>query len=58
MVFFLSPIMVRVGYKIDWKGLLVVVWSGVRGAVGLALALVVAQTGHLYESNVGNKVST
>ena len=56
MVLILSPILVNVGYKIDWKGMLVVVWCGVRGTVGLALALVVEQTRELYETNIGSKV--
>ena len=38
------PILSNIGYTVDWKQVTVITWGGLRGAVGLALALVVAQT--------------
>ena len=35
----LYPILQRTGYGVDWKTALVMLWGGLRGAVGLALAL-------------------
>jgi len=40
----LTPILTHIGYQIDWKQATVITWGGLRGAVGLSLALVVAQT--------------
>ena len=57
MVVGLSPILSRTGYPLHWKDLLVVTWAGLRGAVGLALALVVGQTNGV-SPDIGNKVST
>ena len=35
----LYPILKRTGYGINWRTALVMLWGGLRGAVGLALAL-------------------
>ena len=48
----------RIGYDIDWKGLVIIVWGGLRGAVGLALALVVVQTDGIPNDSIGSKVSS
>jgi sodium/hydrogen exchanger 10/11 len=40
----LMPVLTNIGYTVDWKQVTVITWGGLRGAVGLALALVVAQT--------------
>ena len=40
----LTPLLMHIGYSIDWKQIIVITWGGLRGAVGLALALVMAQT--------------
>jgi len=56
MVALMSPVLVNIGYKINWRGMLMVAWSGLRGAVGLALALVVEQTDTIYSTNIGSKV--
>jgi sodium/hydrogen exchanger 10/11 len=37
----LSPLLSRLGYGISWEKGIVVTWGGLRGAVGLSLALVV-----------------
>ena len=35
------PFMIMSGYKIHWKEAIVMIWGGLRGAVGLALSLIV-----------------
>jgi len=40
MVFMMYPILQRSGYGITWKKAVVISWGGLRGAVGLALALI------------------
>jgi len=35
----LYPILAHMGYGINWKDALIMTWGGLRGAVGLALAL-------------------
>ena len=42
-VFFFSPLLKRTGYGLTWEEGCVLVWGGLRGAVGLALALIVEQ---------------
>ncbi len=37
--------------------MLVITWGGLRGAVGLALALVVEQTAGVPQETIGNRVS-
>eukprot|EP00899_Mesostigma_viride_P014166 jgi/Mesvir1/22750/Mv14150-RA.1 len=39
----LFPLLARSGYGMNWKEALITTWSGLRGAVALALALVVEQ---------------
>ena len=51
------PILTHIGYTVDWKQVTVITWGGLRGAVGLALALVVAQTPDI-DINIGSKVSS
>lgn len=36
-----APFLKRIGYGLSWQEALVLTWSGLRGAVGLALALIV-----------------
>ena len=57
MVFGLSPILINIGYDINRKGLLVIVWGGLRGAVSLSLALVVVQSQGILDRSTGSKVS-
>ncbi|XP_013420708.1 sodium/hydrogen exchanger 10 [Lingula anatina] len=38
-----SPVLKRIGYGMNWKNGAVMTWGGLRGAVGLALGLLVAQ---------------
>ncbi|XP_078670954.1 sperm-specific sodium:proton exchanger-like isoform X2 [Branchiostoma floridae x Branchiostoma belcheri] len=58
----LSPATSRVGYGMSWRYGVVTAWSGLRGAVGLAMALLVMQqefqTGSSvdWKINVANKV--
>lgn len=35
----LYPILIHLGYGMNWKEAIIVVWSGLRGAVSLAMAL-------------------
>lgn len=53
----LYPILTRIGYTMNLKHILVITWGGLRGAVGLALALVVAQTSAIDFDTIGSKVS-
>ena len=41
MIMVLSPLLKRIGYGLSWQNGVVMVWGGLRGAVGLALALIV-----------------
>ena len=47
-----SPILMRIGYGLSWQNAVVSAWGGLRGAVGLALALQV----YLDHPLVGGKV--
>ncbi|XP_071957219.1 sperm-specific sodium:proton exchanger-like isoform X2 [Antedon mediterranea] len=55
-----SPILARLGYGLSWRNAVIMTWGGLRGAVGLALALLVEQTDEFLEHeelrNVGSKV--
>ena len=42
MILMLYPLLRRIGYGLDWQNAAVMSWGGLRGAVGLALALVVS----------------
>lgn len=35
----LYPILIHLGYGMNWKEAIIIVWSGLRGAVSLAMAL-------------------
>ena len=52
----LMSILTHIGYHVDWKQMIVITWGGLRGAVGLALALVVAQTSGVPLGSIGSKV--
>lgn len=41
-IYFFYPLMKKIGYGISFKDSIVLWWGGLRGAVGLALALIVA----------------
>lgn len=47
-----SPILMRIGYGLQWQNAVVAAWGGLRGAVGLALALQV----YIDHPLVGGKV--
>ncbi|KAL8601965.1 hypothetical protein ACOMHN_008457 [Nucella lapillus] len=44
VIIFFSPLLKRIGYMLPWQFTIVSSWSGLRGAVGLALALMVYET--------------
>ena len=43
MVMGFFPLLSRIGYGLSWQSALVIVWGGLRGAVGLSLALIIYQ---------------
>ncbi|KAK3283476.1 hypothetical protein CYMTET_8826 [Cymbomonas tetramitiformis] len=45
----LFPVMRRLGYGLNWKEAAVMTWGGLRGAVGLALAIMVYNTDEVDE---------
>ncbi|XP_059161928.1 sodium/hydrogen exchanger 10-like isoform X2 [Physella acuta] len=53
-----SPILKRLGYGLTWQDGLVCTWSGLRGAIGLALALIIfkSEKEPLCNHNVGGKI--
>ena len=61
VVLLAAPILSKIGYNLTWQHGVVISWGGLRGAVGLALALVVVQEGNANEgtilSQIGNHVS-
>jgi sodium/hydrogen exchanger 10/11 len=52
-----SPILKHTGYGLTWREGTVMTWGGLRGAVGLALALQVAHHDRIDQETVGNRVS-
>ncbi|XP_070552787.1 sperm-specific sodium:proton exchanger-like [Ptychodera flava] len=51
-----SPILSRIGYGLSWRNAAVMTWGGLRGAVGLALALLVTSTPGIDQQTIGSKV--
>ncbi|KAK3608482.1 hypothetical protein CHS0354_010327 [Potamilus streckersoni] len=51
-----SPILRHTGYGMSWKEGIVMTWGGLRGAVGLALALQVAHNDTIDQETVGVRV--
>jgi len=37
----MMPILNCIGYKIDFKSVIIITWGGLRGAIALALAMIV-----------------
>lgn len=56
------PVLSKIGYSLSWQHAVVISWGGLRGAVGLALALVVVQEATNYPGStldaIGDHVST
>lgn len=53
-----SPILTRIGYGLTWMDAAVITWGGLRGAVGLAMGLMVAKETALDPTGfLQNKVS-
>lgn len=52
-----SPILRHTGYGLSWQEGMVMTWGGLRGAVGLALALQVAHHDEIDSETVGIRVS-
>lgn len=53
----LSPVLQHTGYGFSWQEGTVMCWGGLRGAVGLALALQVAHHDSIDQQKVGLRVS-
>ncbi|PIK43588.1 sperm-specific sodium proton exchanger [Apostichopus japonicus] len=51
-----SPILRKLGYGLSWRNAVVLTWGGLRGAVGLAMALIVVQTKEINFATIGSKV--
>lgn len=51
-----SPILSKLGYGFDFPKAIVMWWGALRGAVSLALALLVAEDDTLDPHLIGNKV--
>ena len=57
MIIMLSPVLMRTGYGMPWRNATVLIWGGLRGAVGLAMALMVSHKSQLdLTGNVQNQV--
>lgn len=52
VISFFAPFLMHIGYGFTWQTAVVVSWGGLRGAVGLALALQV----YIDQAEIGNKV--
>ena len=49
MIFATYPVLKRLGYGITWKHAVILSYGGLRGAVGLTLALIVVETNSIPE---------
>lgn len=47
MVLFFLPILRRTGYGVNWKETVLLVWGGLRGAIVLAMGLMIEQDYHI-----------
>ncbi|MGH0122608.1 UNVERIFIED_CONTAM: hypothetical protein FKN15_029037 [Acipenser sinensis] len=56
MIIVLSPLLSRIGYGFSWRWASVSIWSGIRGAFSLNLALMAFQSEGLDKVTVKNKV--
>ena len=56
MIALFSPILRQTGYGLSWQEGIVMTWGGLRGAVGLMLALQVAHHDRIDQESVGVKV--
>jgi len=54
MLAILSPLLTRTGYGLPWQNMAVMVWGGLRGAVGICLSLEVYEEPRF--CGVGNRL--
>lgn len=47
MLMMFYPILKRLGYGLPWQNMIVIMWGGLRGAVGMCLAIEIYQDEHL-----------
>lgn len=58
MLLVLSPCLSRMGYGMTWQIMTVMMWGGLRGAVGICLALEIYTNYRICKmSDIGPKVS-
>jgi NhaP-type Na+/H+ or K+/H+ antiporter len=59
MLLLLYPILARIGYGMTWQNMMIMMWGGLRGAVGICLALeVYRHEVFCSDKLMGSKVST
>lgn len=59
MLLMFYPILKRIGYGLAWQNVIVIMWGGLRGAVGICLALQIYEDEHLCDKlKVGPKVAS
>lgn len=44
---FFMPFLTRIGYGLNWREVIVLTYGGLRGAVGITFALIVAKDGNI-----------
>ena len=52
----LSPVLARIGYGVSWRSIIIMTWGGLRGAVGLLLALIVVRNSAIDTATIGSKI--
>lgn len=57
MLLILSPLLSRTGYGLTWQNMIVMMWGGLRGAIGICLSLEVYEDPKFCDSTkLGPKV--
>ena len=56
MIVMFFPWLRKSGYGLNWKETIILSWGGLRGAIGLALSLMLAWNPHVPESENTEKV--
>lgn len=57
MIAIFFPCLRKIGYGLNWKESIILSWGGLRGAIGLALSLMLASNHYVKESENAKKVS-
>ncbi|CAL8104179.1 unnamed protein product [Orchesella dallaii] len=56
MLLIMSPILTRIGYGMPWQNMIVMMWGGLRGAVGICLSLEVYEHIDFCQKKLGPKI--